>query len=59
MHISGYRKLGENILRKKIIFWVFINLLLKFTTMGPYEIFLILMAMHNDVTYIFNVKIYF
>ena len=59
MHISGYIKLGENFLGKKIIFWVFKNLVWKFTRSGPYEIFLIRMAMHNDVIYIFNVKIYF
>ena len=59
MHIWGYGKLGENFLGKKNIFWVFKNLLWKFTRSGPYEIFLIRMAMHNDVIYIFNVQIYF
>ena len=59
MHISGYGKLGENFLGKKIIFWVFKNLLLFFRSSGPYENFLIRMAMHNGVIYIFNVKIYF
>ena len=59
MYISGYGKLGENFLGKKNIFWVFKNLLWKFTRSGPYEIFFISMAMHNDVNYIFNVKIYF
>ena len=59
MHISGYGKLGENFLGKKIIFWVFKNLLSNFTSRGPYENFLIRMAIHNDVIYIFNVKIYF
>ena len=59
MHISGYGKLGENFLGKKNIFWVFKNLLLFFLRSGPYEIFLMSMAMHNGVIYIFNVKIYF
>ena len=59
MYISGYGKLGENFFGEKIIFWVFKNLVWKFTRSGPYENFLIRMAMHNDVTYIFNVKIYF
>ena len=59
MLISGYGKLGEKILGKKNIFWVFKNLLCKFTRSGPYEIFLMGVAMHNDVIYIFNVKIYF
>ena len=59
MHISGYGKLGENFLGKKNIFWVFKNLVWKFTRRGPYEIFLTSGAMHNDVIYIFNVKIYF
>ena len=59
MHISGYGKLGENFLGKKNIFWVFKNLVWKFTRRGPYEIFLMSVAMHNDVIYIFNVKIYF
>ena len=59
MHISGYGKLGEIFLGKKLIFWVFKNFVWKFTTRGPYEIFLICLAMHNDVNYIFNFKIYF
>ena len=59
MHISGYGKLGEKILGKKIIFWVFKNFVWNFTTRGPYEIFLICLAMHNGVIYIFNVKTYF
>ena len=59
MHISGYGKLGENFLGKKIIFWVFKNLLCNFSRSGPYEIFLMSLAMHNDVINIFNVKIYF
>ena len=59
MHMSGYGKLGEIFLGEKNIFWVFKNLLWKFTMSGPYEIFLMDVAMHNDVIYIFNVKIYF
>ena len=59
MHISGYGKLGENFLGKKNIFWVFKNLLWKFTRRGPWQIFLMSGAMHNGVIYIFNVKIYF
>ena len=59
MHISGYGILGENFFGEKNIFWVSKNLVWKFTRSGPYEIFLIRMAMHNDVIYIFNVKIYF
>ena len=59
MHISGYRKLGENFFGEKIIFRVFKNLVWKFTRSGPYENFLMGLAMHNDVIYIFNVKIYF
>ena len=59
MHIWGYKQLGENFLGKKIIFWVFKNLLWIFTTRGPWEIFFMSVAMHNDVIYIFNVKIYF
>ena len=59
MHIWGYGKLGENFFGEKNIFWVFKNLVLKFTRRGPYEIFLMSVAMHNDVIYIFNVKIYF
>ena len=59
MHISGYGKLGENFLGKKIIFWVFKNFVWIFSRSGPYEIFLICLAMHNDVIYLFNVKTYF
>ena len=59
MHISGYGKLGENFFGEKNIFWVFKNFLLFFSRSGPYEIFLMDVAMHNDVIYIFNVKIYF
>ena len=59
MHISGYRKLGKKILGKKNIFWVSKNFILFFSRSGPYEIFFISVAMHNDVIYIFNVKIYF
>ena len=59
MLISVYGKLEENFLGKKNIFWVFKNLVWKFTRSGPYEIFLMSVAMHNDVIYIFNVKIYF
>ena len=59
MHISGYGKLGENFFGEKNIFWVSKNFLLFFLRSGPYEIFFIRMAMHNDVNYIFNIKIYF
>ena len=59
MHISVYRKLGENFLGNKNIFWVFKNFLLFFSRSGPYEIFLMDVAMHNNVIYIFNVQIYF
>ena len=59
MHISEYGKLEENFLGKKIIFWVFKNFVSNFLWSGPYEIFLMNVAMHNGVIYIFNVKIYF
>ncbi len=59
MHTSGYLKLGENFFGEKNIFQVFKNFLLFFSRSGPYKIFLMDVAMHNDVTYIFNVKIYF
>ena len=59
MHIWGYGKLGENFFGEKIIFWVFKNLVWKFTRSGPYENFFMGLAMHNDVIYIFNVQIYF
>ena len=59
MHIWVYGKLGENFFGDKDIFWVFKNLVWKFTRSGPYENFLMGLAMHNDVIYIFNVKIYF
>ena len=59
MHIWGYGKLGENFLGKKNIFSVFKNFVSNFLRSGPYEIFLMSVAMHNDVIYIFNVKIYF
>ena len=59
MYISGYGKLGENFLGEKIIFWVFKNFVSNFLRSGPYEIFLMSVAMHNDVINIFNVQIYF
>ena len=59
MLISGYGILGKNFLGEKNIFWVFKNFVSNFLMSGPYEIFLMSVAMHNGVIHIFNVKIYF
>ena len=59
MLISGYGKLGDYFIGKKTIYLFFNNLVRNFTSSRPYEIFFMGVAMHNDVIYIFNVKIYF